>query len=221
MAASNTIRLQDHALCLLLAPGATAARHESGTGGVLEDLTNALVRLGGALKVLVGADLLANLLTLLGRNRLLASLPQLLNSLLVVTQILLASNEDDRQTLAEVQNLGDPLLLNVVEGVRRVDSEADQNDMRVGVRERAKTVVILLASSIPKGQLNVLAIDFDIGDVVLEDGGNVDLRESALGEDNQQTGFTTCTIANDDELAADLSHGDRAGVCERRVAKED
>jgi hypothetical protein len=116
---------------------------------------------------------------LLGRNRLLASLPQLLNGLLVVTQILLASDEDDRQTLAEVQNLGDPLykgacvsdgsrllmsiratgrrdmqretylLLNVVEGVRRVDSEADQNDMRVGVRERAKTVVILLTSSIP------------------------------------------------------------------------
>jgi hypothetical protein len=180
MAMSNTIRLEDHALLRLPAlSAATGARHESGACGMLENLTDTLVGLGGALKVLVGADLLANLLTLLGRNRLLASLPQLLNSLLVVTQILLASNEDDRQTLAEVQNLGDPLLLNVVKGVRRVNSEADQNDMRVGVRERAKTVVILLASSIPKGQLNVLAIDFDIGDVVLEDGGDVDLNKTS------------------------------------------
>jgi hypothetical protein len=33
------------------------------------------------------------------------------------------------------------------------------------------------------------------------------LRESALGENNQQTGFTTSTIADNDELSADLSHG--------------
>jgi hypothetical protein len=46
---------------------------------------------------------------LLGRNRLLGSLVQLLNRLLVEAQILLAANEDDGQALAEVQNLGDPL----------------------------------------------------------------------------------------------------------------
>ena len=34
---------------------------------------------------------------------------QLLNSLLVEAQILLATNEDDGQALAEVQNLGNPL----------------------------------------------------------------------------------------------------------------
>jgi hypothetical protein len=32
------------------------------------------------------------------------------------------------------------------------------------------------------------------------------LGESALGEDNQQTGFTAGTIADDDELATNLSH---------------
>lgn len=35
--------------------------------------------------------------------------------------------------------------------------------------------LVLLASGIPKGQLNLPAIDLDIGDVVLKDGGNVDL----------------------------------------------
>lgn len=67
------------------------------------------------------------------------------------------------------------LLLDVVQGVRGIDGEADQDDMRVGVGERAETVVILLASRIPQGQLNVLAIDLDIGDIVLENSGNVDL----------------------------------------------
>lgn len=67
------------------------------------------------------------------------------------------------------------LLLNVVERVGGVDGEADEDDVRVGVRERAETVVIFLASGIPKGQLNVLSIDLNIRDVVLEDSRDVDL----------------------------------------------
>jgi hypothetical protein len=40
---------------------------------------------------------------------LLGSLVELLNGLLVEAQILLAADEDDGQTLAEMQDLGDPL----------------------------------------------------------------------------------------------------------------
>ena len=68
------------------------------------------------------------------------------------------------------------LLLDVVEGVGRVDREADQDDVRVGVRKGSETVVVFLASRIPQGQLDVLAINLDIGDIVLEDGGDVDLN---------------------------------------------
>ncbi len=67
------------------------------------------------------------------------------------------------------------LLLDVVERVGRVDRKADQDDVRVGVGQRAQPVIILLASRIPKGQLDVLAIDLDIGDIVLKDGGDIDL----------------------------------------------
>ena len=42
-------------------------------------------------------------------NGLLRCLVQLLNSLLVVSQILLAADEDDREARAEVHDLGDPL----------------------------------------------------------------------------------------------------------------
>lgn len=47
--------------------------------------------------------------------------------------------------------------------------------MGVGVRKGSETVVVLLASRIPQGQLDVLAINLDIGDIVLENGGDVDL----------------------------------------------
>jgi hypothetical protein len=41
------------------------------------------------------------------------------------------------------------LLLDVVKGIRGVDSEADQDDVGIGVGERSETVVIFLASRIP------------------------------------------------------------------------
>ena len=68
------------------------------------------------------------------------------------------------------------LLLDVVERVGRVDGEADEDNMRVGVGQRAQTVVIFLACGIPEGELNVLAVDLYIGHVVLEDSGHVDLH---------------------------------------------
>ena len=69
------------------------------------------------------------------------------------------------------------LFLDVVERVGRVDGEANEDNVRVGVRERAETVVIFLTSGIPEGKLYVLAIHLDIGDIVLEDGGDVDLEK--------------------------------------------
>lgn len=67
------------------------------------------------------------------------------------------------------------LLTDVVQRIRRVDGEADQDDVRVRVGQRAQTVVVLLTGGIPQRQLDMLAIDLDIGDVVLEDGRNIDL----------------------------------------------
>lgn len=118
---------------------------------------------------------------------------KLLNRLLVETQVLFAADQDNGETLAEVQNLGNPLgrvrgssassrvdedsylLLDVVERIGRVDGKANQNDVGVGVGQRAQAVIIFLAGGIPQGELDVLAIDLDVGDVVLKDGRDVDL----------------------------------------------
>lgn len=72
------------------------------------------------------------------------------------------------------------LLLDIVQRVGRVDREADQNDVGIGVREGAETVVVLLTSRIPERQLDMLAINLDVGDVVLEHGGDIDLRTQML-----------------------------------------
>ena len=53
-------RLQDQALLLLLLPG-----EEGGARGMLENLAHTFVRLGAALEVLLGADLLTDIFGLL------------------------------------------------------------------------------------------------------------------------------------------------------------
>ena len=113
--------LQDGALLLAL----VSLGQEGSPGGSLEDLTDTLVGSCRALEVLVGTDLLANLLTLVVRqyrpllagtvvfrkttylfraDGLLRSLVQLLVGLGVVTKIHLAADKDDGKTLAEMQN---------------------------------------------------------------------------------------------------------------------
>ena len=76
------------------------------------------------------------------------------------------------------------LLLNVVQRVRGVNGEADQDDMRVGVTERAETIVVLLSGRIPQGKLDVLSVYFDIGHIVLEHGGDINLAGGTSDSDN-------------------------------------
>jgi len=146
------IRLQDHAALATLSALAALplAVGEGCTCRVLKDLPDALACLCRALDVLDGADSLLHFLALLHGDWLLGSLVQLLNGLGVESQILLAAYKDNREPGAEVQDFGDPLLLNIVERIGRVDGETDEDDMRVWVGEGSESIVILLASRIPQ-----------------------------------------------------------------------
>lgn len=161
---------------------ATASLHECCAGGVLKHLANAFTRLGRALEVPHCTNLLCDRHTLLGTNRSLRSLAELIDNLGIVTQVLLAPNQDDGQVLAKVKYFRDPLLLNIVERVGRVDSEADENDVRVRVGKGTETIVVFLAGGIPESEFDVTAIDLDVGNVVLKNGGDVNFREGALLE---------------------------------------
>jgi len=105
-----------------------------------------------------------------------------------------------------MKDLGNPLLLNVLEGIGGIDRETNEDDVGIRVRERTETIVIFLTGSIPQRELNVFTIDFYIGDVVLENSRDIDLGESALRKHDEQTSLSTGTVADDNQLASDLSH---------------
>lgn len=119
----------------------TEKTHVQGkAGGGLEHLADTLASLGRALDVAGGTNLLRNSVALSARDGALVHAGEIGVGLGVITEILLAGNEKDGETLAEVEDLGDPLLLDVVKRVGRVDRETDQDDVRVGVREGTETV---------------------------------------------------------------------------------
>ena len=53
---------------------------------------------------------------------------------------------------------------------------------------------------------NLTAVDFDVGDVVLEDSGDVHLRELVLAEDDQEASLPTRPVADDHQLLPDRGH---------------
>ena len=52
--------------------------------------------------------------------------------------------------------------------------------MRVWVAERTKTVVVFLAGGIPQGKFNVFPVNLYICNVVLKDGGDVNLDDHGI-----------------------------------------
>lgn len=58
--------------------------------------------------------------------------------------------------------------------------------MGVRVGKRTEPIVVFLTSRIPKSELNMLAIDLNIGDVVLKDSGDVDLSEVSQFDESRK-----------------------------------
>jgi hypothetical protein len=76
--------------------------------------------------------------------------------------------------------------------------------VRIRITQRAETIIVLLASGIPQSQLNVLAINFDIGNIVLKHRRDVDLSFavrlcSARTQENDD--LRECTLRKDDQEA--------------------
>lgn len=119
-----------------------AGREQHGLDGLVEDGLEVLAGLGRALEVLDGLDLLGEVLTLLGLDRLLAVVLELLERAGVVAEIELGADEDLRNVGAEVDHLREPLGGNVLErhGIR--DREAHEEDVGIGVAQRAQAVLL-------------------------------------------------------------------------------
>ena len=47
--------------------------------------------------------------------------------------------------------------------------------MRIGIRKGAETIIVFLSSRVPQSEFDMLAVDFHIGNVILENSGNINL----------------------------------------------
>merc|ERR1711860_110409 len=103
-----------------------------------------------------------------------------------------------------MQNLGDPLLQNIVQRVRGVDGETDQNHVGVWVGQGSQSVVIFLTGSIPKGQFDFSSVDLDVSNIVFENGRHVHFGKGTLGKHNQETGLTTRTVSDNNQFSANF-----------------
>ena len=70
-------------------------------------------------------------------------------------EILFVADQNNGNIGAKVFDFGDPFLGDILQGVGRIDREAHQYDIGIGIRKGSKPIIIFLTSSIPKGQLNL------------------------------------------------------------------
>lgn len=76
---------------------------------MLKDLTNTFIGFRRAFKISLSSDNFFDSIALSLRYRLLRSLSKFLDDLLIVPEIFLTSDKDDRKTVAKMKNFRDPL----------------------------------------------------------------------------------------------------------------
>ena len=124
-------------------------------------------------------------------------------------QVGLGADEQLGRGRAVVHDLGVPLVARVLEGGRRGDREADEEDVRLRVGQRAETVVVLLAGRVPQAQVDGLVIYHHVGRIIIEYRRDVLAGEGVGGVGDQQAGLADGTVA--DHHALDRLH--QAGHC--------
>lgn len=186
--------LQKRALLLLALLG--VFRREDGADSLVEDLHETLLSGGRALKVLDSADLGSLGLSLLLGDGRLVLLGELCDGVLVAAEIDLGADEDDGGGGAVVADLRDPLGAHVVERRGADDTEADEEDVGLGVRQGSETVVVLLAGGIPEAKVHRLAVHHKVGAVVVKHCRDVLAGERVCCETDQKASLSDRTITN-------------------------
>jgi len=85
--------------------------------------------------------------------------------------------------------------------------------MGVWVAERAKAIVVFLAGRIPQCEFNVFSVNLYIRNVVLKDGGDINLVESCIMEVGERgkdtdTDLWECSFREDYQQASLRRQGD-------------
>lgn len=121
---------------------------KSSTNSLIEDVLKTLLGKSGTLHVTTSVDLTNTVLSLLLSNNSKTLSSELLNHVSIAAKIGLGTDKDEGNSRSVVLNLRVPLGLDVVERIGRDNGETNEEDVSLGVRKRAKTIVILLTSGI-------------------------------------------------------------------------
>jgi hypothetical protein len=179
---NNMLRLEDNAatfLDLFLGLG------EGGADGFVEHVLETFLGEGGALKVLDGPNFAGAVVGFFGGDDVKALRLELTDHILVVSQVHLGTDEDNGDTRGVVLNFRPPFGFDVVEGVRGDDGETNKENIGLRVGQRTKSIVVFLASGIPKTQVHGATINHDVGGVVVKHGRDVLPGEGIGGVRNE------------------------------------
>jgi hypothetical protein len=92
-----------------------------------------------------------------------------------------------RKGVVDLSGRGSYLLLNVVQWIRGIDGEANQDDMGIGITQGSKSIVVFLSRRIPKGQFDVFSIYLDVRNVILKHSRNIDLSPASVSTPQNTT----------------------------------
>jgi len=156
---------------------------------LIKDLFEPSLREGGALEVLDRPDLVGELLPLLPLEGGVPVLCQSLQGLLVLPQVYLRAYEKDGGIWTVVLDLRAPLGGHILEGGGAHHGEADQEDIRLWIREWPEPVVVLLSRGVPEPQGDRHPVTHHGGGVVVEHCGHIFAGEAVCGVADEHTGL--------------------------------
>ena len=119
---------------------------------LIENILQLVLRQGTTFHILHRPQILRHPLPILLPDRLHTLLGQLIFHARIVTQICLSADDQARHARAVVVHFGEPFLTHVLEGGRRGDAEADEEDVSLRVGERAQPVIVFLAGGVEEAE---------------------------------------------------------------------
>lgn len=169
--------------------GALHRLGHAGANGLVEDCPQTRLSESRSLHVLGSTNLLGDLETIVVADGSLLLVGEALEGLTLLAEVDLGAHEDDGRGGAVVGDLGVPLGADILEGGGVDDGEAEEEDVGLGVGERAEAIEVLLSGSVPEVEVPGLAIDHHVGVEVVEYRGVVVAGEGVLGVRDEEAGL--------------------------------
>jgi hypothetical protein len=113
---------------------------------------------------------------------------QFLQQDLIIPQIQLGADQDDRSIQTMMTNFLAPFCPNILEGIRIDQGETDEEDFSFWVGEWPQSIVVFLTGRVPQSEEIGLPIEHHFGSVVVEAGSEQDSME--IGQFESSHGYS-------------------------------